>query len=160
LYVAGQNNGMMLAHEGSGIRSLVGTVSLALDSPEVRVENRHPLTDAGLRNLLRLLIKQWEVERQYGEISVQYYPDAQLGKLACRVIEVSHPTPRRQFRYHITRLYLDASSGLPVRVENYGWPQQAGAPPPLIEEYTYTQLQTNVGLTDRHFDRRCPDYKF
>ena len=160
LYVAGRNNGMMLAHEGSGIRSLVGTVSLPLDSPEAKAENRHALTDAGLRNLVKLLIQQWELESQYGEIQVQYYPDARLGEIACQVVEVSHPQPRRQFRYHITRLYVDAESGLPVRVENYGWPQQPNGQPVLFEEYTYTRLKTNVGLTDRHFSRDCPDYNF
>lgn len=160
LYVAGQNNGMMLAHEGSGLKSLVGTVSLAVDSPEARAENRHPLTEAGLRNMLKLLIRQWELESKYGEITVQYYPDARLGEIPCRVIEVLHPQPRRQFVYHITRLYLHAETGLPVRVENYGWPQQAGGQPLLMEEYTYTQLRTNVGFTDQQFDRRCPDYKF
>lgn len=160
LYVAGRNNGMMLAHEGSGIRSLVGTVSLPLDSAEAKAENRHSLTDAGLRNLVRLLIKQWEFESQYGEINVQYYPDARLGEIACQVVEVSHPNPRRQFAYHITRLYVDAQSGLPVRVENYGWPAQPGGQPVLMEEYTYTRLKTNVGLTDQQFSRDCPDYNF
>lgn len=160
LYVAGRNNGMMLAHEGSGLRSLVGTVSLPLNSPEVTAENRHPLTEAGLRNLLVLLIRQWEGESQYGEISVQYYPDARLGNIACRVVEAMHPQPRRQFPYHLTRLYLDSQTGLPVRVENYGWPTQAGGRPVLVEEYTYVNVRTNVGLTDAHFDRSCPDYKF
>ncbi len=160
LYVAGHNNNMMLAHEGSGLRSLVGTVSLPIDGPEATAENRHPLTQAGLRNLVKLLIQQWELESQYGEIDVRYYPDAKLGETACRVLEASHPRPRRQFRFHITRLYIDTSTGLPVRVENYGWPTQDKGPPVLIEEYTYTRLRTNVGLTDLHFDRKCADYNF
>ena len=160
LYVSGRNNGMMLAHEGSGIKSLVGTVSLPLDSPEITAENRHSITDVGLRNLVQLLIKQWEFESQYGEIKVQYYPDAKLGDVPCRVVEASHPQPRRQFPYHVTRLYVDSRTELPVRVENYGWPLQTGGPPVLIEEYTYSKLRTNVGLTDHHFDRSCPDYKF
>jgi hypothetical protein len=160
LYVAGQNNGMMLAHEGSGIKSLVGTVSLPLDGPDAKAENRHPLTEAGLQNLVRLLIQQWERESKYGEITVQYYPDARLGDFPCRVVEAVHPRPRNEFPYHITRLYVDGASGLPVRVENYGWPTQPGGQPVLIEEYTYTRLQTNVGLTDRHFDRLFPEYRF
>ncbi len=160
LYVAGRNNNQMLAHEGSGVKAIFGTVSLPLDSPEVRAENRHPLTEIGLRKLLELLIEQWEAEAQFGEIDVQYYPDARLGEIACRVVEASHPYPRRQFRYHITRLYLDARTHLPVRVENYGWPERGGREPVLMEEYTYLELRPNVPLDDRHFDRECPEYNF
>lgn len=160
LYVAGRNNGQMLAHEGSGVKAIFGTVSLPLDSPEVRAENRHPLTEIGLRKLLELLIEQWEAECQFGEIDVQYYPDARLGEIACRVVEASHPAPRRQFRYHITRLYLDARTNLPLRVENYGWPERGGGEPVLMEEYTYLELRPNVPLNDRHFDRDCPEYNF
>jgi hypothetical protein len=160
LYVAGQNDGMMLAHEGSGVRSLFGTVSIPLNGPEATKENRHPLTDAGLRNMVRLMIRQWELESEFGEISVQYYPDARLGDTPCRVIESSHPQPRRQFAFHLQRLYIHAETNLPIRVENYGWPSQPGAQPPLIEEYTYRNIRTNVGFTDRHFDRNCPDYNF
>lgn len=160
LYVAGRNNNMLLAHEGSGIKSLVGTVSLPVDGPDARAENRHPITDAGLRNLVRLLIRQWEAESKYGEINVQYYPDARLGEIGCQVVEVMHPQPRRQFLYHITRLYVHSETGLPVRVENYGWPAQSGGQPVLMEEYTYTQVRPNVGLTDQHFDPEFREYDF
>lgn len=160
LYVAGRNNNQMLAHEGSGVKSLVGTVSLPLDGPDARAENRHPLTQAGLRNMVKLLIEQWERESEYGEIEVQYYPDARLGQTQVCVVEARHPLPRRQFAYHITRFYMDATTRLPVRIENYSWPQQPGGQPVLVEEYTYWNVRLNVGLSDRHFDRSCPDYKF
>lgn len=160
LYVAGQNDGMMLAHEGSGVRSLFGTVSIPVNGPEATKENRHPVTDAGLRNMVTLMIRQWELECQFGEIDVQYYPDARLGETRCEVLESSHPHPRRQFAFHIQRLYIDADTRLPIRVENYGWPAQPGAKPPLIEEYTYQRIRTNLGFTDRHFDRACPEYNF
>lgn len=160
LFVEGRNNGMMLAHEGTGVKAIFGTVSLALDAPEVRAENRHPISSIGLRKMIDLLVQQWEAECQYGEINVQYYPDARLGEIPCRVVESSHPQPRRQFPFHITRLYVDSQSNLPVRVENYGWPTRAGGEPVLIEEYTYFDLRTNVGFDDRHFDRSHSEYRF
>src|SRR5436189_3997750 len=39
LFVRGQNDNKLLAHEGSGLKSLVGTVPLALDDPRVRADN-------------------------------------------------------------------------------------------------------------------------
>ncbi len=160
LFVKGQNDNRLLAHEGSGLKAIVGTVPLALDAPQVRAENRHPITSIGMRNLIDKVIAQWEFEGQYGETSVQYFPDAKIGGVSCPAIECSHPQPRRQFNFHITRLYIDSQSNLPVRIENYGFPAVPGQEPPLVEEYTYARVQTNIGLTNLDFSRDNPAYKF
>jgi Protein of unknown function (DUF1571) len=160
LYVEGRNQNNILAHEGSGLKALVGTVSLSPTSPEVIEKSRYSITDIGLRNMLQFMIERWEEEANYGEAEVQYYQNARLGERQCLVIECTHPRPRRQFRFHISRLFIDKETRLPVRVENYGFPAQSGADPPLEEEYTYSNLRTNVGLTDADFDRNNPNYAF
>jgi hypothetical protein len=160
LFVKGQNENKLLAHEGSGLKALVGTVPLALDDPRIRAENRHPITEIGMRNLIEKVITQWEYEGQYGEATVQYFPDAKIGGISCPAIECTHPQPRRQFPFHVSRLYIDAQSNLPVRIENYAYPTAAGQEPPLMEEYTYVKVQTNVGLTNNDFSTKNPAYKF
>lgn len=160
LYVHGQNQNQMLAHEGQGIASLVGTVSIPVDGQQAMAENRHPITDLGLKRMLELVLEQWAIESQYGEVDVHYYPNARLGNIACQVIETVHPRPRRQFRYQTTRIYFDAQTRLPIRIENFGFPQVAGQQPSLVEEYTYLNLRTNVGLAERDFDQRNPAYRF
>jgi hypothetical protein len=160
LFVKGQNDGKLLAHEGSGLKALVGTVPLALDDARIKAENRHPITEIGMRNLIEKVITQWEFEGQYGEATVQYFPDAKIGGVSCPAIECTHPRPRRQFQFHLSRLYIDAQSNLPVRIENYGFPTAAGQEPPLMEEYTYVKVQTNVGLTNNDFSTKNPAYKF
>ncbi len=160
LFVKGQNENKLLAHEGSGLKSIVGTVSLAIDAPQVRAENRHPITEIGMRNLIEKVIAQWEHEGQYGETNVQYFADAKIGGVSCPAVECSHPQPRRQFAFHISRLYIDSQSSLPVRIENYAFPSAAGQEPPLIEEYTYVKVQTNAGLTNNDFSSKNPNYKF
>jgi hypothetical protein len=158
--VKGQNENQLLAHEGSGLKSLVGTISLAHESPHVRAENRHPNTQIGMRNLNDQVIAGWEYEGQFGESTVQYFPEAKIGGVSCPAIECMHPQPRRQFKFHLTRLYIDAQSNLPVRVENYAFPTAPGQQPPLIEEYTYVKVQTNKGLTNQDFSPKNPAYKF
>jgi hypothetical protein len=78
IYVEGQNNGNLLAHE-TGIKSVVGTVSLSPNSKEALSESKHPITEMGIANLVKQLIKQWEFESKYGESEVKYYPNAKLG---------------------------------------------------------------------------------
>lgn len=160
LYVAGQNQGKLLAHEASGLSSLVGTISLAVNSPTVMAETRHPITDTGMKRLVELVIAQWELESKYGEIDVKFYPDAKMGNSACEVIEASHPRPRKQFAYHLTRVYIDKQTRFPIRVENYGFPPDPGQQPILIEEYTYTNVRVNNQFTESDFDRSNPKYSF
>lgn len=160
LYVDGKNGNKLLAHEGSGVKSLIGTVSLDPASPEAMDGSRHPITRIGLANLLDAVIGQWESELKYGETAVQYYPNAKLGDVQCKVVESKHPVPRKEFKFHMTRLFIDRTTNLPVRVEQYGWPTKGQTKPPLVEEYTYSNLRTNVGLTDADFDPKNKSYSF
>jgi hypothetical protein len=159
LFVHGQNQNNILVRE-SGVKSLVGAVSIAVDSPRARAENRHPITDLGMRRLIDKLIAQWTKETEFAGVEVRYYPDAKIGGIACPAIECGHPRPYRQFPFHVTRLYIDAKSNLPVRLENYDFPTQPNQQAPLVEEYTYVKLRTNLGLTDQDFSPENPAYRF
>jgi hypothetical protein len=160
IYVDGQNDNELLAHEGSGFTSFFGTISLKPDNPQVLAESRHKITDIGLRNMITAISTRWEEESKFGECEVKYYQQAKVNEAECLAIECTHPRPRRQFQFHISRLFLDKQTNFPIRVENWGFPAQPGAKPALIEEYTYSELKTNVGLTDVDFSRDNPAYKF
>jgi hypothetical protein len=159
LYVEGRNGGKLLAHE-TGLAGLVGTVSLVPTSAQAMSEGRYPITRFGLENMAEGVIGLWEAELKHEPPEVKYYPNAKLAGMECRVIESVHPKPQRHFPFHRTRLYIDKATGLPVRVEQNGYPAKAGAYPPIIEEYTYSNLRTNVGLRDADFDSRNPKYGF
>lgn len=159
LYVDGKNGGNLLAHE-TGIRGLAGTIRLLPTSDRAMAESRFPITMMGMRTLVDGVIAQWEHETQFGETNVKYYPEAKLGEMECYVIESSHPQPRKQFKYQLTRLYIEKTTRMPVRIEQYGFPTRPGEPPPLMEEYTYSNLRVNAGLADIDFDERNPNYGF
>jgi len=160
LYDTSQDPAKLLVHEGTGVKSLAGTLTLPINDPQVMAEARHPVSDLGLKRLAELMIQQWELESKYGEIDVKYFPEAKMGRIECEVLQVTHPRPRRQFRYHQSRLFIEKSSGLPLRVQNYGFPQQAGIDPPLVEDYAYTGMKTNIGLKPLDFSRTNQNYRF
>ncbi len=160
LFVEGKNNGNLLAHGTSTLEKLVGTVKLRPNSNTAMQDNRHPITKIGLLRTTEELIKQWQTESQYGETEVKYYPDAKIDNIACKVVESSHPRPRKQFKFQKTRLWIDAKTGLPIRVEQFGFPRDPKAKAPLVEQYTYRNLKPNLGLTDRDFDKTNPRYNF
>jgi hypothetical protein len=159
IYVDGRNNNNLLVHE-TGIASLIGTLELAPTGSQAMSENRYPITRAGMANMVRAVIEQWEGETKYGETEVKYFKDGKVGEFTCRVIESSHPQPRKQFKFHRTRLWIDEASGLAVRVQQAGFPAVAGAEAPIIEDYTFSRIRKDVKLTDRDFDTRNPDYRF
>ena len=160
IYNEGRLNNQMQIHE-AGIKSLAGTLLRAPNAPDVMAENRYPANRVGLKNMLDTVIKQWEEEGKFGEIKTQKYLNSKLptGE-ECIAYESLHPTPRNQFKFHITRLWIDCKSGLAVRVEQLGFPQQGDKVPPVIEEYTYGSLKTNVKLTDYDFDVKNKAYKY
>ena len=159
IYVRGSNNGNLLVHE-TGIASFAGTLRLAPTDTLAMNENRYPITEAGIENLLLVLRKQWTDELKYGETDVKYYRNARLGKMVCRRIVVSHPRPRRQFRFHKTILWIDDESGIAVRLQQFGFPVRSGARAPIVEDYAFTDFQTNVRISDRDFDENNPKYNY
>ncbi|MBA3316412.1 MAG: DUF1571 domain-containing protein [Planctomycetota bacterium] len=159
LYVEGRNNGQMLAHD-TGLKAIVGTVALDPNGEMALAEARYPVTRIGLANLAQGIALQWEKEAAYGESDVKYYPDAKFGEQPVLVVESTHPIRRNQFRSAITRLWLDKETRLPVRVQQYDFPTAPGGKPVLVEDYSYTNVEPNVELTENDFDTRNPSYQF
>lgn len=159
IYVEGRNGGNLLAHE-TGLASFAGTLQLAPTDAMAMAENRHPITEAGIEKFLLVLQKQWEDGLKYGETDVKYYKEARLGSMNCRVVEVSHPQPRRQFPFHRTRLWIDGDTGIAVRLQQFGFPVREGMKPPIVEDYAFTGLKTSVRLSDRDFDVNNPNYNY
>jgi outer membrane lipoprotein-sorting protein len=158
LYVDGQNKGNLLVHE-EGIKSLAGTLALSPTGDQVLKENRHPVTEIGMHTMLDILLKQWELEAKYSEISVKQ-SEEKVGDVECKVFEATHPQQRAHFKFHKTRLFISLETNLPVRLEQIGFPTKSGDTAPVVEEYTYSSIKTNIGLTDQDFDRKNKSYRF
>jgi outer membrane lipoprotein-sorting protein len=160
IYVQGQNNGNLLAHTVGIKDKLVGTVPLKPDGVMAMRGNRYPLTEIGILNLIRRLVEVGEQDVKYGECNVKFYKGAKINNRVCTCIEVVHPTPRRNFLFHLARIFVDDELNIPIRYESYDWPKEASGTPELIEEYTYLNLKLNNGFTDADFDIKNPNYKF
>ena len=160
IYVDGQNDGNMLAHAGSGVRAMVGTVSLKPSSMLAMQGNRYAITEIGVENLARRLVEVAEHDLQFGECEVNFFPNAKVNGRVCTCVQVVHPVPRRNFRFHLARVFIDDELVIPIRYEAYDWPQEAGGQPVLLEEYTYMNVKINQGLTDQDFDPKNTAYKF
>ena len=156
VYTVGQNQGNLLAHK---MRVPV-TVSLDPDGLIAMSGRHYPLTEIGLVNLVRRLVEVGQQDVHYGECEVKYFTGAKVNDRVCTVIQVVHPTPRDQFRFHLARVFVDDELMVPIRYESHDWPREPGGQPELIEEYTYLDLKLNNGFTDEDFSARNPAYHF
>jgi hypothetical protein len=159
LYVAGRNNNKLQAH-GVGVQAIIGTISLDPNGALAMKGQRYPITRAGFRNLVLRIIEICEEEKNFGECEVKFFKGAKVEDRSCTLVELHHPTRRKEFHYNLARVYVDDEWKIPVRFEGYDWPKKPGEAPVLIEEYTYTRIQFNRNFTDADFDTKNKTYKF
>ncbi|MGD0900636.1 MAG: DUF1571 domain-containing protein [Thermoguttaceae bacterium] len=160
IYVEGANNGKMWAHSTGIEQTMFHTVSLRPDGPLAMRDQRYPVTELGILNLTHRLIEVAEQDIKYGECEVKFFKGAKINDRVCTCTQVIHPVPRRNFLFHIARIFVDDELNLPIHYEAYDWPKKAGGAPELLEQYTYLNLKLNAGLTNDDFDIHNSKYGF
>ncbi|WP_373651022.1 DUF1571 domain-containing protein [Schlesneria sp. DSM 10557] len=160
LYVKGQNNNNLLVRE-AGFKSIIGTVALPPAGPDAMAESKHPITSIGMKQMLQRVIKQWELESKFDGTTTQKRPNSKLptGEI-CTVFESVHEKPYKDFKFHTTRLWIEDKSGLPIGVQQLGFPGKTDKEPPLVEEYFYNDVKPNRKFTDTDFDKNNKSYSF
>lgn len=160
IYIAGRNDGKLLAHDVGLGRLIAGTLWLDPTGPRAMEGCRHPITHAGIGPLLETLEQRWSTELDPAESLVEFRDGLDVGSRPCTCIATTHPHERPDFMFHQVRVFIDRELGLPIRFEAYDWPSSPTAAPELVEEYAYTDLKLNVGLGDVDFDVSNVDYAF
>jgi hypothetical protein len=151
VYVDGENNGKMLVLE-AGFTRMLGKIPLDPNGSKAMSGQRHPITDVGMRNLTAKLMKMWQAELQFAECEVTATPGKKVEGRPATLVQVMHPKPHPQFKFHAARLFLDDELKVPIHFDAFLWPTQEGGQPQLEESYTYSNLKTNNGFTARDFD--------
>lgn len=160
LYVEGQNDGMLIAHTTGLTGKVVGTVRLDPTGYLAMNGNRHPITSAGIKNLLVQLVALGEREPRAAQCAITYGPGPEIDGRPCQRLEIVQKAPQGNFRLARVEVDIDEEWQLPVHYAAYEWSKGLRPQPELIEEYTYLNLRFNVGLTDRDFDPSNPEYSF
>ncbi|WP_145274930.1 DUF1571 domain-containing protein [Tautonia plasticadhaerens] len=160
IYVHGRNGGKAIVHDVGIGRLVAGSLHLDPDSRRAMDGNRHPITEAGIGFMIDTLLEGWHREMNPLDTVVTIREGVLVNKRPSTMIICNHPQRSPHFVFHEVRLYIDSELGLPTRFEAYDWPRGSGEAPPLVEEYTYTDLRLNVGLTDHDFSPSNKAYSF
>jgi hypothetical protein len=161
LYVDGRNENKIVVRNG-GKRFRNVTVKISPDSDAALRESRYPITQLGLTNVVSRLIERAQDDMRSdptgANTEVTFFRGAKIDDRPCTHIRVVHPREAPGIDFHLANIYVDDKLKVPLRVEGYAWPKTPGDEPRLLEEYTYTRLKLNVGLSDVDFslDRLAP----
>jgi len=167
LYVHGTNEGKFVAHLGPVDNLIIPFRTVWLDPNDklVRERSRHPVTKAGLRNVMESLHDQFLLARKNGDLTpenVTITEDKNLwftrdseGKQALPMaIKIVRRLPERPEYYcHEATIHLDPRTCFPLRVKTRYW---NGA---IMEIYTYKSVE-RASLTADDFNIDNKSYHF
>lgn len=160
IYVEGQNDGKMIAHEGGLKGKFLPTVSIPPDGMLAMRGQRYPLTEIGVENLIVKLIERGEQAKQVPNVTCEFRKNAKVNDRICTVLQVTQPTKAPGLEFYQAQVFIDDAINLPIRYIAYDWPSRPGAPLEVLEEYNYLNLKINVGLSDEDFDPYNSKYAF
>jgi hypothetical protein len=154
LYVEGQNEGKMLVRNGGRHFEYV-VVNVDPNGDSAREESLVPITQTGFNRILAQMIQILERDVQIDpagqNTKVERIVGAKINKRPCSVVRITHPQKQEGLEFHIANVFVDDELHVPVRVDLSLWPTHSGQKPPILAEYTYTDLKLNVGIPDSVF---------
>ena len=160
IYVQGRNDDKLIVHTPGFQDMTVGTLRLDPKGWPAMQGERYPITEIGLANLCRQLIKRGEAAGDPKQVEVKRYHHAPIKDRMCSLLEITYPVKEPKVRGYLARVFVDDNLHFPIRVEVYELPLDLSQGPQLVEEYTYLDLKFNNGYTDADFDPKNRQYKF
>jgi hypothetical protein len=173
VWVENANEGQMTVHESG----FAGLVRLQLDPTGFLAMrgNLHPIHEIGFQNLVEQLIQRAQVIEAHGGADVRVIEGYPVGESTCQLIQV-RPRANSNNRalasdaaalkaegvdFYLAEIAIDSQRGIPLRYAAYGVPNaEQHDDPPLLEEYTYLDVELNIGLDDFDFNPDNPEYEF
>jgi hypothetical protein len=149
---AGRTSVFVKGADGDRIRvkeaGLVGLIPITLDPTGslAMKGNRHPITDAGIENLLLKIADNVRRALSQAELTfIQHGIETVWNQPTLRVEGRFPRDPRKGYYCYRAVLWLDLERSLPVLTEIYDTQDD------LVERYGYEELRLNAGLTDGDF---------
>jgi outer membrane lipoprotein-sorting protein len=148
-YVEGENDNKIHVNPGGMLRfvrlSLDPTSSLATRNAH------HTIRQAGLRNIIRFIMEQYEQGTQKSQMSLYFRGDSEVdGRAAYHLEFVCHADKTAGCYASRGEIWVDKDHYLPTKLLIYDWDNQ------LYEHYEYHRLRLNPGLGPEEFRIPAP----
>jgi outer membrane lipoprotein-sorting protein len=149
LFVKGWNKDKLRAKEAKGVKKIFGATSLDPTGSLAMEGNRHPITEAGIENLVNKISTILRKAMKAGEIELKDLgTEAVFGRTAQKFEGILPKEKAKGYYAYRVIVWMDTEMKLPVHVQVYDWDNQ------LIEDYAHENIKLNPGLTDEDFDAK------
>jgi hypothetical protein len=163
LWAEDQRDGKLLVRE-AGLAGLVPIPPLDPTGYLAMRGNLYPISDIGLHNLVTQLIARAKAIESAGGAEVVVLANHMVANRDCQLIQV-RPRPNNQQGtgtppFTLAEIAIDNELQVPIRYSAYDAADDASTELLLLEEYTYLDVELNVGLQPDDFNPQNPAYGF
>jgi hypothetical protein len=167
IYIEGQNNGKMIAHDG-GWKARIPAFHLPVDCMLAMRDARYPVTTAGLLGLVDIMRSVHEQDLVLSNVkSCEIDEDQQFDGRTCAVFTTRYKSIQDSAVYRKSITYVDRELNIPLHSRHFEWSageigedEEECDKATLIECYSFTSLNMDCHFTDADFDRANPEYHF
>lgn len=158
-------DGQMAVHETGMILGLA-TLWLQPTGIVAMTGQRYPIYEIGLVRLVEQLIERGQQDIDNPDVKVTITPGYKIDDVVADLIQVRRGKPSgNEDDFKLAEVVFDRERMLILSYRSFGWPEDASAEVPdsdlpLLESYTYHDIKTNTGMTDKDFDVKNSEYGF
>jgi hypothetical protein len=162
IYVEGRNDGKLVAHSTRPLLELLGTMRIDPDDWKARIDQRRPITQAGMRNGLIEFLQLLEGDRAHVKrCEVRVLTDLRIDSRPCTTFQIVNHEPHGGYAVALARLAIDDAMNVPVLFERWEFADVDGERRRrLLERYVFTDVDLDVTLSELDFDPDNPAYAF
>jgi outer membrane lipoprotein-sorting protein len=148
-YIEGENDNKMLVNPGGVLQ--FDRLSLDPNSAMATRNAHHTIRQAGLRNTINLLMREYQRGMQHNHMQLTLHGEAAVDQRPAYHLEFIGPQDKNAGYYaYRGEIWVDKEHFLPTKLRIYDWDNQ------LYEDYEYRQLQLNPGLGPEAFALPTP----
>lgn len=168
IYVEGENNGKMIAHDG-GWKARLPAFHLDPNCRLAMRDTRYPVTSAGFAALTTMMLDlhREDVAKNNGLAACRAEEDQSFDGRPCTVFTTEYSSQAASPTYRKSITYIDNEWNLPVHSKHFEWPaagKNGDSSNPddstLIESYSFTDVDMGCALSESDFDRSNSEYRF
>lgn len=122
---------------------------------------RFPITEVGMVRLMEKVILRGGQDLSNPNIEINVVPDYEIDGTTAELLQIRCSKPRGgKDDFSLAEVAIDRQRMLILMFRSFGWPETDEEDAPLLESYTYHDIETNVGLTDEDFNPDNPNYNY